>query len=127
MRLSRLLQLEWDRAAALVSVFVGGLVLVIGWFGASSTLDPGVQLPYIMSGGVGGVFFLGLGATLWLSSDLRDEWCKLDAIDERLRELGEQPQFDIRSLVAVPASPATVRESATNGTAPQAAAPGRSR
>ena len=127
MRLSRLLQLEWDRTAALVSVLVGGLVLVIGWFGASSTLDPGVQLPYIMSGGVGGVFFLGLGATLWLSSDLRDEWCKLDAIDERLRELGEQSQFDVRSLVAVPASPANTRESATNGTAPLATAPGRSR
>ena len=120
MRLSRLLQLEWDRTAALVSVVLGGLVLVVGWFGASGTLDPGVQLPYIMSGGVGGVFFLGLGATLWLSSDLRDEWCKLDAIDERLRELGERAEFDVRTLVAVSTGTA-------NGTAQQAAAPGLSR
>ena len=121
MRVSRLARLEWDRTAAVVSVVAGGLILVVGWFGASGTLDPGVQLPYIMSGGVGGVFFLGLGATLWLSSDLRDEWCKLDAIDERLKELGQQASFDVRNLVVVAdAAP-------TNGTAPQAATPGRSR
>jgi hypothetical protein len=101
MKLAKLLQLQWDRAAAVVCVLVGGLILVIGWFGASGTLDPGVQLPYIMSGGVGGVFFLGLGATLWLSSDLRDEWCKLDAIDETLKALGETPNFDVRTLVSV--------------------------
>ena len=44
------------------------------------------QLPYIISGGIGGIFLLGVGATLWLSADLRDEWRKLDCIEEALRE-----------------------------------------
>jgi hypothetical protein len=119
MKLAKLLQLEWDRAAAVTCVLVGGLILVIGWFGASGTLDPGVQLPYIMSGGIGGVFFLGLGATLWLSGDLRDEWCKLDAIDETLKSLGQTPNFDVRTLISV-------SEPASNG-APAVASPGRTR
>jgi len=122
MKFTKLLQLEWDRTAAVVSVVAGALVLVIGWFGASGTLDPGVQLPYILSGGVGGVFLLGLGATLWLSSDLRDEWCKLDAIDETLKSLGETPNFDVRRLISV-ADP----NAATNGTQDAVAAQGRTR
>src|SRR5438105_2784682 len=36
------------------------------------------QMSYLMSGGVLGLFLLGLGATLWLSADLRDEWRKMD-------------------------------------------------
>jgi hypothetical protein len=43
-------------------------------------------MPYIISGGVGGLFFLAVGGTLWLSADLRDEWRKLDAIDAAIRD-----------------------------------------
>lgn len=99
MKLVRFLRLEWDRSAAVVSLVTGAVMLLVGWFGASDTLDPGVQLPYIMSGGVGGLFFLGLGATLWLSADLRDEWCKLDALDETLKSLGQAPDFDVRAVL----------------------------
>jgi len=120
MKLAKLLQLEWERAAAVLCVLVGGVILVIGWFGASGTLDPGVQLPYILSGGIGGVFFLGLGATLWLSGDLRDEWCKLDAIDETLKSLGETPDFDVRTLISLP-------QPASTGPPAAVASPGRSR
>ncbi|MPY86224.1 MAG: hypothetical protein GEV00_24055, partial [Actinophytocola sp.] len=42
-----------------------------------------------MSGGIGGLFILWLGTTLWLSADLRDEWRKLDALDESVRKLAE--------------------------------------
>jgi len=45
---------------------------------------PAEQLPYIISAGIGGMFLLGLGAMLWLSADLRDEWRKLDRIERRL-------------------------------------------
>jgi hypothetical protein len=110
MKLNRLLRLEWDRTAAVVSVLIGVLVLGIGWVGASSTLDPGIQIPYALSGGVGGVFFLGVGATLWLSADLRDEWCKLDAIDETLKRLDHDSMVDGRAIVGVaaPANPTSM-------------------
>ena len=49
--------------------------------------DPGDQIPYMMSGGIGGLFLLSIGITLWISADHRDEWRKLDAIDQSLRKL----------------------------------------
>ena len=93
MEVTRWLKAQWDRVAAWICVAAGAIVLVVGWFGVSGTAYPADQLPYILSGGVGGVFLLGLGATLWISADLRDEWRKLDRIDAGLRrsnELAEQ-------------------------------------
>jgi hypothetical protein len=81
------LRVEWDRAVAVGCMVVGAVVLIVGWLDISRTPYPAEQLPYILSGGIGGVFLLGLGATCWLSADLRDEWSKLDSIDESLHEL----------------------------------------
>lgn len=89
MPLKRLLALFWDRAAAVICVLVAAVMLLAGWFSLSAEDDPGEQIPYIMSGGIGGLFLLCIAATLWLSADLRDEWHKLDAIDESLRELAD--------------------------------------
>jgi hypothetical protein len=82
---------QWDRVLAVVGAVIAGLVLMIGWFRVSDTPYPAEQLPGIFSGGIGGIFLLGIAATLWLSADLRDEWCKLDSIDESLKELIAQP------------------------------------
>ena len=78
---------QWDRVGAVVLVVVGALALLLGWLGISDAVLPSEQLPYLLSGGLLGVFLLGLGTTLWLSADLRDEWRKLDVIDENLRRL----------------------------------------
>lgn len=79
------LRLQWDRVAAWVAIVLGLLVLLLGWIGVSGTEYPAEQIPYIVSGGLFGVFLLGVGAVLWLSADLRDEWRKLDRIEEVLR------------------------------------------
>lgn len=75
---------NWDRVAGWALVIAGGIALIIGWVGMSGTSFPADQLPYMMSGGVGGMFLLGLGSTLLLSGDLRDEWHKLDRIEQAL-------------------------------------------
>lgn len=75
-----------DRVAAWACLGLGALAMLVGWFGVSGTPFPAEQIPYIVSGGLGGLFLLGFGAVLWLSADLRDEWRKLDAIEEHLRE-----------------------------------------
>ena len=72
---------QWDRVGAWACIALGAAVLLAGWVGVSATAYPAEQLPYILSGGVFGVFLLGLGAMLWLSADLRDEWRKLDRIE----------------------------------------------
>jgi hypothetical protein len=82
------LRLEWDRVAAWVLVVGGVVALIVGWIGVSGTAYSAEQLPYIISGGVGGVILIAVGAALWLSADLRDEWHKLDRIEEAIRESG---------------------------------------
>jgi len=77
---------QWDRVAAWVCVLGGALALLLGWLGISSTAYPAEQNPYIISGGLVGIFLFGVGGVLWLSADLRDEWRKLDSIERRLEE-----------------------------------------
>ena len=76
------LRVQWDRAAA-GAAFVAGLVaLLLGWLGISDSLYVVEQLPYLISGGLVGLFLLGTGAVLWISADLRDEWRELRGLRE---------------------------------------------
>jgi hypothetical protein len=86
MDVGKWLRLQWDRVLAWAFVAAGAIALIVGWAGVSGTAYAAGQLPYIISGGIGGIFLLGVGATLWLSADLRDEWRKLDCIEDALRE-----------------------------------------
>ena len=77
----------WDRISAGLLVLTGALALVLGWFGVSGTPLPSEQIPYVVSGGLVGIALIGLGSTLWLSADLRDEWRKLETLEQTLREV----------------------------------------
>lgn len=77
---------QWDRAIAIVAGVAGALALLLGWLGMARSVFPAEQLPYIVSGGLAGLFYLGIGATAWLSADMRDEWRKLDRLEEQERE-----------------------------------------
>jgi hypothetical protein len=103
MELGKWVRLAWDRAAAIALIAVGAVVLVVGWIGVSGEVYPAKQLPYIISGGIGGVFILGVGALFWLSSDLRDEWTKFDRIEEALVRLADTGLVDRELLTPAPA------------------------
>lgn len=83
-----MLKSQWDRAFAVGTAIAGVIVLIVGWVGVSGTPYPAAQLPYIISAGVGGMFLLGISTALWLSADLRDEWRKLDRIEQAIRAGG---------------------------------------
>jgi hypothetical protein len=91
MDLKRWLRANWDRAAAWTCVLAGVAALIVGWQGASTTAYPAEQLPYILSGGIGGALLMAMGATLLISADLRDEWQKLDRIEKRLNQHEARP------------------------------------
>ena len=76
---------QWDRSAAVFAALVGALCIFLGYLGVSDATLPTQQIPYLASGGLFGLFALGVGATLWLSADLRDEWRKLDRLEEQVR------------------------------------------
>lgn len=84
MEIQRWMRQQWDRVAAAVAVVLGLLALFLGWLGVSAETLPAAQIPYLASGGLLGVFSLGIAAILWLSADLRDEWRKLDQIHQAI-------------------------------------------
>jgi hypothetical protein len=96
--LVRWLRNQWDRATAVTLVVTASLLFLFGWIGISGSRLATQQIPYLASFGLCGLGALGVGATLWLSADLRDEWRKLDEISIRLapaagraQALGEDP------------------------------------
>jgi hypothetical protein len=114
MDLINLAKKQWDRSAAIVFSAVGVIALILGWFGVRGTPVLAEQTRYIVSGGIGAIVLLGLGATLWISADLRDEWRKLDRIeaalgDGVLRWAGDgSTETAVDLTVATPAAQAPV-------------------
>jgi hypothetical protein len=76
------LRVQWDRAAAGAAFLAGLAALGLGWLGISDSLYVVEQLPYLISGGLVGLFLLGFGAVMWISADLRDEWRELRGLRE---------------------------------------------
>ena len=81
-----LIRTQWDRAGALALVVVGLLALLFGWIGMSGAVLTYEQLPYILSGGLFGLSMIMVGTGLWLSADIRDEWRRIDRLEDTLAE-----------------------------------------
>ena len=87
MKLKTLVVANIDRAVALGLVFIGAAMLLVAWVGVSSKALAPEQIPYLISGGLGGIFLGAIGCTVWLSADIQDEWRRLDNIENALSEL----------------------------------------
>jgi hypothetical protein len=88
MNTKTLLHTQRDRVTAIITALAAVVVLILGWYGVSGTAYPTEQLPYIISGGIGSLFLLGVSSALWLSADLNDEWRKLDRIERAILSAG---------------------------------------
>ena len=91
MDLKTWLRAEWDRVAGYTLIGLGALCLLLGYLGVSDSPYVAEGLSYVMSGGIGGLFLLGAGATLLITADLHDGWRKLDRVEQALRETGAVP------------------------------------
>lgn len=78
------LHANWDRVLGWSGIFLGCVVVWLGWLGVSGTALTYEQLPYLISGGLFGIALIAVGSTLLLSADLRDEWRKLDKLEETI-------------------------------------------
>ncbi|MBA3745174.1 hypothetical protein [Sporichthya sp.] len=103
MELLKFARLQWDRFAAGGCVIAGFVLLLLGYLGTRDTEYVAAQVPYVISAGLTGVFFLGIGAVLWISADQRDEWRQLRTIALVIR----QEQLDRRADANTAPAPAT--------------------
>jgi uncharacterized membrane protein YfcA len=101
MKILKLARNQWDRTAAIAFVLGGLVCVIVGWTAVRHTIFTFEQIPYVMSGGLIGVCLVALGATLWLSADLRDEWRKLDRLEGVVRE-GIAAGADVREIALPP-------------------------
>ncbi len=80
----RFLRAEWDRVAGYGCIVAGVVLLTAGIFGVRSAADVIDEISYLVTGGIGSIFLLGVGATLLLSADIHDDFRKLHRVEQKL-------------------------------------------
>src|SRR5436190_8526713 len=66
---------------------LGALFILIGWIGVSGTPIVAKQIPYIVSGGIAGVFLAVAGAYFLGTEELRKDSGRLDRLEQMVNEL----------------------------------------
>lgn len=84
----------WRDRLGWVLIAVGGVLVLIGYIGVSGKDTEALQLPYLASGGFGGLAVIAVGAALLISADVRLDRERLGRIEGEILELGDL----IRSL-----------------------------
>lgn len=100
MDVTRIMREQWDRCLGWAGIALGVVFLILGWVGVSGTGYTAAQIPYVVSGGLGGIVCVATGSILLLSADLQDDWRKLDALEAKLDRLAdtEEQASRLRSL-----------------------------
>lgn len=70
-----------------ILIGVGALFMLLGWFGVSREAIPAKQIPYLVSGGIGGVFLAVLGAFFLGTQEMRNDSGRLDRLEQMVTEL----------------------------------------
>jgi hypothetical protein len=83
---------RWVSAAARpwlgwVLIGVGALLMLFGYLGVSREALPGKQIPYLVSGGIGGMLVAVLGAYFLATQELRRDSGRLDRLEAMVEDL----------------------------------------
>src|SRR3954454_22051795 len=86
---------------------LGGLALLLGWYGVSGEALTAKQLPYLVSGGLTGVGLLVLAAVFLATDDVRRQLARLSEVERKLDDLYALFAADLADpAVATRAAPA---------------------
>ena len=78
---------RWRAVVAWLLMLAGGVAILIGWYQVRDLPEVYLQMPYLISGGVGGAVLIGLGAALLITQDFRDDKQRLSALETKISEL----------------------------------------
>lgn len=70
-----------------ILIGIGALLMLLGYFGVSREALPAKQIPYLVSGGIGGMFLAILGAYFLGTQELRNDSGRLDRLEQMVQEL----------------------------------------
>jgi hypothetical protein len=93
-----------------ILIAVGALLMLFGYFGVSREAQPGKQIPYLVSGGIGGMFLAVLGAYFLGTQELRRDSGRLDRLEGMVEDLHG-------ALLRRPDAPDLTASNGSNGTA----------
>jgi len=92
----------------------GALLMILGYLGVSREALPAKQIPYLVSGGIGGMFLAVLGAYFLGTQELRNDSGRLDRLERMVEDLH-------RALLQrpdAPTLPAPGEAASANGSGP---------
>lgn len=84
---TELIKRRWRSIAGWLGIAAGAIVLVAGWLGVSGETIVAKQLPYLISGGLGGLALVGAGVGLLVAEDLRAERARIGHLEAELLEV----------------------------------------
>jgi hypothetical protein len=91
---------------------VGLLAIFLGWFGVSGSALVAKQLPFLISGGIGGIALVAIGAVILGTEDMRKDSGRLDRLEKQVADLhstllarADAPDISLAEQEASRASP----------------------
>ena len=75
---------------ALALGIAGIVALAIGWFGVSDKVEVWEQLPYLISGGLGGAVLIGLGITAYVAHEHAEDRRVSSDLEARIERMEGQ-------------------------------------
>lgn len=105
--------MDTRQAIAIALIVLGMIGVVVAWFGISGTLDPGEQMPYLASGGIGGAALIAIGVMMYVSWEHVQDRAALATLLQRL----EAVEVALRDVATVGPGPTaeTPRPDVANG------------
>ena len=77
----------WRQVVGWLLMIGGAIAVLVAWYGISGTVDPGEQMPYLASGGLGGAAAIGVGAVLVVACEHARDRAALGLVLQRIDEL----------------------------------------
>lgn len=73
--------------AGWIIIAIAALMMLMGYLGVSREAIPAKQIPYLVSGGIGGVFLAVIGAFFLGTQEIRKDSGRLDRLEHMVEEL----------------------------------------
>jgi hypothetical protein len=87
--------------AGIAVALVGLLVLLMGWNGLEGETDVAVQLPFLFSGGVGGVVLVAVGGALVILDEIARTRRRLDDLEGEILNLIKDLRDDLAEPLGI--------------------------